>query len=113
MRLREVPPPCSTCMVPSSILSHMTPRFSSSRTTSGRVLGQHAHQFRLVLEMAAADGVEVMARRRIGARDGGLHAAFGHHGVGVAHAQLGGDQRLDAVARGRDGRPAARRRRRR
>ena len=67
MRLREVPPPCRTCMEPSSILSQMTPRFSSSRDDVGRVLGEHAHQFRLVLEVAAADGIEVMAGRRIGA----------------------------------------------
>ena len=73
----------------------------------GGVLGQHAHQFGHVLEMSSADGVEVVAGWRIGARNGGLHAALGHHGVGVAHAQLGGDQRLDAIARRGDRGPAA------
>ncbi len=74
----------------------------------GGVLRQNPHQRRVVVEMAAAHGVEIMARRRIGARHGGLHAAFGHHGVGVAHAQLGGDERFHALARGGDGSPAAR-----
>ena len=74
----------------------------------GGVLGQNAHERRVVVEMAAAHGVETMARGRIRARNRGLHSAFRHHGVGVAHAQLGGDQRLHALARGCDGRPAAR-----
>ena len=73
----------------------------------GGVLGQNAHERRVVVEMAAAHGVEIMARWRIRARNGGLHSAFGHHGIGVAHAQLGGDQRLHAFARGRDGGPAS------
>ena len=57
--------------------------------------------------MAAADGIQVVARRRIGARYGGLHAALRHHRIGITHAQLGGDDRAYPVLFHRDQRGVA------
>jgi hypothetical protein len=62
----------------------------------------------LVLEMPAADHVEVVdAGRVLVALGGGLDAALGHHGVGVAVAELGGQDHLGALLLGEQGGRAA------
>ena len=78
---------------------------------AGRVAHQRLDQVGVVAEVAAADDVQVVLGRRVGLLVGGLDAALGHHGVGVAVAQLGDHQHLGAVLAGqqrrRRPRPAA------
>ena len=58
---------------------------------------EFGQQFRLVLIMAAADGVEIVGLRRIAFLVGCLDAAFGHARIGIAHAQFRRHEDLGAV----------------
>lgn len=64
---------------------------------SGPWRNEFGQQFRLVLIMAAADGVEIVGRRRITFLIGCLDAAFGHARIGIAYAQFRRHEDLGAV----------------
>ena len=51
----------------------------------------------LAAEVAGAQRVLEVQLRAVVLADGGLDAAFGHHGVAVAQAQLGGEDHLRAL----------------
>ncbi len=69
----------------------------------GRILDQRFGEFRDVGEVAAAHDVEVVVIGRVLlALRSRLDAALRHHGVGVAVAQLGGDDDLGALLLGED-----------
>ena len=74
----------------------------------GGVADELGEQLALGSEMAAAEGVEEVDGGRIVLLVGSLDAAFGHHSVGVADAELGDDHRLGARVVGFDGRGSAR-----
>ncbi len=59
-------------------------------------MGQGCHQIGLVGEVAAADGIHVMIEGRVAFLSGPLDAAFSHHGVRIAVAQLGDHDHLGA-----------------
>ena len=68
------------------------PSFSSHWMTLGASLARVATRLGHVGEVPAAHDVEVVIVGGVLATlGGGLDAALGHHGVGVAVAQLGGD----------------------
>ena len=73
-----------------------------------RVADQLGQQLALGGEMAAAEGIEKVDGRRIVGLVGRLDTALGHHGVGVADAQLGDDHGFGARAVGLDGSRGAR-----
>src|SRR4030067_894198 len=58
---------------------------------------------RLVVEWTASHGVEIMPGGRVLRGNGRLHPALGHHRIGIAHPELGGDDALGAVLHGADG----------
>ncbi len=72
----------------------------------GTVFGQGADQFRLVGEMAAADGVQIMDGWGILRRDGRLHTALRHHRICVAKPQFRYDKRFYALFHGGNRGPA-------
>ena len=53
---------------------------------------QTAQQLRPGGKMSSAERIQIVAHRAVVLLVRGLNTALGHHGVGVAHAQLGGDQ---------------------
>ena len=65
-------------------------------------MGEGRHQIALIGEVAAADGIEIVVVGRIAFLGRALDAALGHDGVGVAVAQLGGDDDLAAALRRHD-----------
>jgi len=67
-----------------------------------RIAHQGFHQIGHVGKTTAADGVQIMDRRGVEGLVGGLDTPLGHHGVGVAVAQFGGQQHLGAVLPGRE-----------
>jgi hypothetical protein len=103
MRLREVPPPWMVFSVPSSYLEKLTPRSLQPLDRVRGVAHQGLHQFGDVGEVAAAHDVEVVVVGRVLVALGGrLDAALGHHGVGIAVAQLGRHDAPWRPARGQD-----------
>ena len=74
----------------------------------GSLGNQLAKQLALGREVAAAERVEEVDGRGIVGLIRRLNAALGHHGVGVADAQLGHDHDLRAGVVGLDGRGSAR-----
>ena len=74
----------------------------------GRFRDQLVKQILLGGKMPAAVSVQKMLGRRIVGLVGSLDAAFRHHGIGIAHPQLGHQQHLGAVFMGLDGCRAAR-----
>lgn len=74
----------------------------------GRFHDQAAQQLRPGGEMTAAESVQIVLDGRIVLLVGGLNATLGHHGVGVADAQLGDDHDLRPRLVGFDGSAGAR-----
>ena len=68
---------------------------------------QFIEQVFLGREVAAAEGVQEVLGRAVVGLIGGLDAALGHHGVGVAHAQLGDHHDVGTAVVGLDGRRSA------
>ena len=91
------------------VLGEHGPQLLQPGQDLGRLEDQRLDQLGVVLEMAAAHGVQIMVVGGVllglGRR---LDAALGHHGVGVAHAQLGGDDDLGPVLLGQERRGRAR-----
>ncbi len=64
---------------------------------------QRLHQIGVVGKVTAADHIQIVNGRRVFSAIGGLDAALGHHGVGVAKAQLRHQSHFGAVIGGQNG----------
>ena len=70
-------------------------------------LHHHLEQLMVVLHVAALQRVHEVGDGRVFRRDRNLHAALGHHAVGVAEAKLGCQHDLGACRMGMERRSAA------
>ena len=88
-------------------IEHRAQRFEPGDHT-GRVHHQGFDQLGMVGERPAAHHIQVVDGRRVVFFIGGLDAALGHHRIGVAEAQLGGQQDIRPVGLGEQSRAGAR-----
>ena len=91
------------------VLGEHRPQFFQPGHDLGRLDDQRFDELGVVLEVAAAHDVQVVVIGGVLLGLGrGLDAALGHHRVGVADAELGGDEDAGPVLPGQEGRRRAR-----